>query len=578
MLTSEGNKNHCHDCERRTTCKYRISDFWLCDGCDDKRRNGQGPPPGPHRMRSSPLQMIQSIAKSIGKAGKEMAERASSKRKGLQKLTSAGSATDLLPVRPLRVLLGQHDLNTQQTTLPPASLQPPSTSAFVSPMQSLSPTSNIFSPGASDHSEASDADVLDPNENSQLGLDTLMDISSQNPHGDIENVSRKGSRRSRRLQGMEAPLPGWKCRKEKAHTKEKAPTKKKETAKNKKKKASTKPEDKSPPASDPLRCCICMKWIYAPDEEIYGSSIWNCEDCRKLPATVAELSKTISSFLQTNMDLVATLARQIATNEELRKENHELRQLANKPRPRKGNGKHLLITDATLDGISSAHEDTLQVIHEPAATFEDCQRILTQNSKQIFDKVSVVAGFTNCTNEDSIEDMSTSLSTLIQQAKTLSSTGSVQVSSVLPQVANPDTQQRIEDLNSSSERICKQLNVSFVNNDPSFRLGDGEINEGFLQDDGCTVNKAGRNKLLKNLQIQNTVKISTQAQWKTTTTTRRPNIPRLSSKSSHSAPQRAPCWNCGDHSHTSNVCVYRKRVTCYKCGKQGHKAPKCGRH
>ena len=64
----------------------------------------------------------------------------------------------------------------------------------------------------------------------------------------------------------------------------------------------------------------------------------------------------------------------------------------------------------------------------------------------------------------------------------------------------------MEELNSAFEKVCSRSNSVLIENDPS-RLGDGDINAGFLQEDGHSLNTAGRDKLIKNLQLQGLVHI-----------------------------------------------------------------------
>jgi hypothetical protein len=180
-------------------------------------------------------------------------------------------------------------------------------------------------------------------------------------------------------------------------------------------------------------------------------------------------------------------------------------QKINKQKSVKSNGKHLIITDATLESISTNDASKVEVIYEPAATFQKCKEVLTKKAKAKYDKVSLVVGHTDCAENRDKDQLSKDLSTVLEQATSLSVNGDVQISSVLPQLHNDDLQVKVEELNSLTENICSKRGITFANNDPSFRLGDGEINNVFFQDDGSTLNKAGVSKLLKNLQIQSDV-------------------------------------------------------------------------
>ena len=54
------------------------------------------------------------------------------------------------------------------------------------------------------------------------------------------------------------------------------------------------------------------------------------------------------------------------------------------------------------------------------------------------------------------------------------------------------------------EAMCNDQGVIYINNDPSFRLGDGVLNEGFYGPSG-SLNQAGKNKLLRHIQLGNMV-------------------------------------------------------------------------
>ena len=135
--------------------------------------------------------------------------------------------------------------------------------------------------------------------------------------------------------------------------------------------------------------------------------------------------------------------------------------------------------------------------------------------------------------------------------------------------------------------LCKDSNVSFINNDPCFRLADGDVNDGFFEADGVNLNTAGCNKLIKTLnlvdQVQLQAKSWTQAAQRNEPK-RAPQVASKASKAQQAAPQqaapqqKAPCFNCGEPHHTSNLCHYKFRLTCHKCGKKGHKSSFCKVH
>ena len=187
--------------------------------------------------------------------------------------------------------------------------------------------------------------------------------------------------------------------------------------------------------------------------------------------------------------------------------------------------------------------------------------------------MTIVVGTNDCAGNDSIDNLSRKMKQVFKQAKALSPDGTVEFSSILPQTADDATQAKIEQLKSAAEQCCKDNNVTFIENDPGFRLGDGEINEGFFDDDGLKPNIAGCKKLLKQLKLQDIATLASPEpprRWNRVTHKKQAKKPK--------GQQRAPCWNCGEANHTSNICRHGTRLNCNKCGKQGHKSHLCPNH
>ncbi len=380
------------------------------------------------------------------------------------------------------------------------------------------------------------------------------------------------------------------------------------------KKKSRKKEKKASPAkqqsteTNPVRCCICMEWCEAPDEEVYSGSVWTCIQCRTMPAILKEIQKQLSALSQTNSDLVLSLAGKVAEADELRKENQELRTLLKTQPLNRGNGRHLIVGDFSLQHISS-DDQKLEIIHSDEMDYQDCSEILTSQAKSEYDQITIVVGANDCKHVRSVAEMSHDLTKIIHQAKTITRDKAVTVSSIIPYMYDETIQDLITEMNACAKSLCKTNGVKFITNDPIFMLASGEVNEGFLDESGLKPNTAGSSKLVKNLYIDDKVKINKQEAWekvrdrkqKTTVNTKplsntkktqidypkpsnsaNPNTKKTQidyPKPNNSAnPRRAPCWNCGESGHTSNICIYRIRLTCRKCGKQGHKSSLCKQH
>jgi lysophospholipase L1-like esterase len=295
--------------------------------------------------------------------------------------------------------------------------------------------------------------------------------------------------------------------------------------------------------------------------------------CRNISKDLTEIKRELTAAIKTQQDLVDIVAARTADNEELRKENLELRKMLNSQENVKHptcQGKQLLIVDGTMDSLSTSQPDKVEIVQKQDATLKDCQNILTDKlkAKTSYNKITIVAGGNDC-DINSVDTMTKDVSEMVMQAKTMATT--VEICSILPCAGNPAKQDKIDQYNSATTGTCKKLGASFVNNDPGFRLADGEINEGFLQDDGIHPNQAGCLKLLKTLHLQDAICITPTQPWSKAVSGK-----RKAPKPQTVTTQRAPCWNCGEPNHTSDHCFHRRRLTCRSCGKQGHKASRCG--
>ena len=88
---------------------------------------------------------------------------------------------------------------------------------------------------------------------------------------------------------------------------------------------------------------------------------------------------------------------------------------------------------------------------------------------------------------------------LIKCATEVSS--SVVVSSVCPRSRGDAVIERIRAFNAGLKVACDELGAEFVDNDPSFHLQDGTINDGYLLLDGIHLSHAVTNKLINNLKL-----------------------------------------------------------------------------
>ena len=106
----------------------------------------------------------------------------------------------------------------------------------------------------------------------------------------------------------------------------------------------------------------------------------------------------------------------------------------------------------------------------------------------------------SCSDERSIPDILSEFESLIKSAQETSV--SVAVSSVCPRNKPGAVMERISALNAGLKVLCDDLEVEFIDNDPTFHLQDGSINDGYMLPDGVHLTKAATDKLVTNFKLQ----------------------------------------------------------------------------
>ena len=69
---------------------------------------------------------------------------------------------------------------------------------------------------------------------------------------------------------------------------------------------------------------------------------------------------------------------------------------------------------------------------------------------------------------------------------------------MLPRDIGTDTTDRIDALNAGIVELSNNEGLILVNNDETFKLKDGSVNDGYYTGNGIHLNKAGSNRLAKN--------------------------------------------------------------------------------
>ena len=115
-----------------------------------------------------------------------------------------------------------------------------------------------------------------------------------------------------------------------------------------------------------------------------------------------------------------------------------------------------------------------------------------------YDTIMVVAGGNDCDTSPSTPAL-----TVIDAFASVIDAAKAKVSSVCPRLKTADTTNTIDAVNAGLVTLCADKDVIFADSTPSFTLGDGSVNDGYLHRDGVHLTHAAVNRLAKNLRVKN---------------------------------------------------------------------------
>ena len=395
-----------------------------------------------------------------------------------------------------------------------------------------------------------------------------------------------------------------------------------------------------------IRCCFCQVWFHhdcIPDskEDIEASTIWNCLGCRSIPEFIRnelvslrqmncklvemvtklqhenshlgesnqnvnnyELNQKIENLMQLNDKLTKS---NLSLSGELVQLSAEFREFRSKmtsstnmvpacdpPEAQHTNmeisQRKLLIGSSIIRDINPDSVPNTEVKCMRGARTENLRQFLVSNNKK-YESITLVSGSNDCASENTAGEVVDNLNNLIQTAKTFSE-GPVMLSSICPRTDNCDYQSKVETVNASMSS-SNSGDYTFINNDPTFRLQDNSVNDGYLLPDGLHLSAKGTERLARNLNLAPTyanivargnnsgrknVNVNAKQRRYGSKGTRTTQNQGHRRQESYSQPQGAGeqyCWFCGEESHTTDKCFHGKRITCRSCGRQGHKDKVC---
>ena len=291
----------------------------------------------------------------------------------------------------------------------------------------------------------------------------------------------------------------------------------------------------------------------------------------------------------------------------------------------------LLIGDSLIRDVDTHKLVTTSVQSISGAKIKDISKKISRDENR-YKNIVICAGTNDCTRDINIDETAEHFSELLQVAtEKVASVGNVTISSIPPRTDNVERQQRVEELNTVLQDMTTKAGANFVSNDKSFRLADGQPNDGYLHNDGVHLNNRGTARMIRNLGLvmrsacEDTegrqLAAADETDWQTVrprtthakprrkpqpehntreeghfeaafwehaktkasrkTLVTKPNRERFNNDGTHTRRQQeyeennAPCYYCAEPSHKTRDCGFKQPVECWRCQDLGHKAKHC---
>ena len=392
------------------------------------------------------------------------------------------------------------------------------------------------------------------------------------------------------------------------------------------------PECSTKSSKNMIRCMLCMTWFHtkcAKERSDY-QGVFTCLDCRQIPKMILNISSVFADVLKQVHDLNTTTADlglnldQLKntvetdmsslklTNQELTKENQklklELQQIkhdhniskvmnnAMQPIPEQRKPS-LLIGSSIIGDIQSSNPNELNTKCLPGAKMANIKQSLNESAQNDnkYQTIYVVAGSNDCKQSSSTPE------SIAQETQEVADVAlqiceKVVISSILPRTDDGTAQLKAENVNLKLKSLCDQNpNIVFCDNDCTFRLNGGSINNLLLWNDGHHLRYVGSERLIKNLKIKATVRRRSRQslnnpsppstynryqQRQPTTVNQNPqNVPPLLQMPPRNAwiarTNSAVCRNCLQPDHDTYKCPLTANRRCFNCGSLGYLQKDC---
>ena len=358
---------------------------------------------------------------------------------------------------------------------------------------------------------------------------------------------------------------------------------------------------------DMIQCSVCAVWFHTECVDIKKDTpvgVWPCLACRQIPTKISDIAAALGSMEQL-VASVRTISEQLVVSERARQDDRimiialrseiitlkeKVANLTWRTFRQPNQPSSLLIGSSLIRDVNSATLVDTEVVCLPGGKLAGIEKKISELSSG-YDTITVVAGGNDCDTSLSTPAPTVidAFASVIDAAKAKAST--VTVSSVCPRLKTADTTNTIDAVNAGLVTLCAEKDVIFADSTPSFTLGDGSVNDGYLHRDGIHLTHAAVNRLAKNLRLKKRHDASDVCSGERRPQHQHPHPPTAPNHGGDaewttvrhrgrqarqvSGATRASCYFRGEEGHTKDNCRHGRPIECNTCQRPGHKSKFC---
>ena len=336
-------------------------------------------------------------------------------------------------------------------------------------------------------------------------------------------------------------------------------------------------------------CMICQFSFHYSCVGVKPKTVFVCKGCRSAVTNIKRLGEIAETLKESQTakydDLKEAFDRKSAECEAMRKQLNDLKnevdeikrqRLSNvtnapsvnaPPSSVKLTTPHLLMADSLLRDVDPQYLRDTTFVSLCGAKISTLRERLNKYKGSTYETVTYHVGTNNVhdikDDAEKLNDIIDEYKQLIHETKAL--TKNVIVSSVCPRL---DTaKDLVAPFNTAMRDLCQEEDVRFVDHSPSFMLGDGSVNDGYIWKNGPHLTRPGVNCLVQNLKIN-----VRQGVTDVTRQTREYRHFPSSAKTNNIHVNHDGCRHCNERGHNMDTCRHSRPVICNTCKMRGHKS------